>query len=185
MPLLQSFPPEMTFAESERGGDLTYHGPGQLVFYPICKLDGKGFAPNHDVAGFLRKLETLLIQNLSQYGLTGSVHENATGVWLGTKKIASIGIAIRKWVSYHGVALNCVNDLKPFHLISPCGFHPEVMTRLSDWVPLNSQWRSEIEQSLAQLFLDSTFLVEVESLSLEAAFQRCSEIPESIQSISP
>lgn len=145
MPLLIPLPPNVEFAESERGGDLTYHGPGQWVMYPICKLDGKGFGPARDVTGFLRKLESVLLACLKHYSLEGSTHENATGVWIGEKKIASIGIAVRKWVTYHGIAINCVNDLKPFHLISPCGFSPDVMTRLCDQVALEQDWRSRWE----------------------------------------
>jgi lipoate-protein ligase B len=159
---MQPLPPEVAFAESERGGDLTYHGPGQLVIYPICKLDGKGIAPDHDVAAFLRKMEAILIAELNErfapVGAQCEGVENATGVWVrakgeakAEKKIASMGIAVRKWVSYHGLALNCVNELRPFQLISPCGFAPEVMTRVQDWVPLEIRaWRGDLEQSLAR-----------------------------------
>jgi len=158
---LPELPPEIVFAESERGGDLTYHGPGQLVIYPICKLDGQGIAPDHDVAGFIRKMENLLIEELDErLAATGARCEgveNATGVWVrakgearASKKIASIGIAVRKWVTYHGLALNCVNELGPFRLISPCGFSPEVMTRLEDWRPLDLRgWRRDLEMALA------------------------------------
>lgn len=151
MPLPLALPSGVQFAESERGGDLTYHGPGQLVIYPICKLDGQGLTPRHDVAGFLRRYEEKLIQLLEGDGLVACVKENATGVWIGDKKIASIGIAIRKWVTYHGIAINVVNDLAPFFSISPCGFQPEVMTRLKDWVELGDDWRESIELRLAQL----------------------------------
>lgn len=163
MPMMP-LPPEVAFAESERGGDLTYHGPGQLVIYPIVKLDGKGIGPNHDIAGFLRKMESILMMELDErLGSSGARCEgveNATGVWVraageekASKKIASMGIAVRKWVTYHGLALNCVNDLRPFQLISPCGFSPEVMTRLQDWVELDLRtWRGELERSLARRF---------------------------------
>lgn len=152
MPVPVSLPPEISFAESERGGDLTYHGPGQLVVYPIVKLDGSGFGPHHDVAGFLRKLENVLISELTEFGLAVDSRENATGVWVAptkaalstsARKIASIGIAVRKWVTYHGLALNCVNDLKPFHLISPCGYAPDVMTSLAEVLQGNSDWERE------------------------------------------
>jgi lipoyl(octanoyl) transferase len=157
---LPVLPPEVAFSESERGGDLTYHGPGQLVIYPICKLDGKGIAPHHDIGGFLRKMEAELIavlnERLASVGAVCEGVENATGVWVraqgeakASKKIASMGIAVKKWVSYHGLALNCVNDLKQFQMISPCGFSPEVMTRVQDWVPLERPWRADFEQALA------------------------------------
>jgi lipoyl(octanoyl) transferase len=139
MPLPGPLPSGVAFAESERGGDLTYHGPGQLVIYPIFKLDGQGFGPNHDVAGFLRRFEQVFIDvigELSNGSARAESREHATGGWVGERKVASMGIAIRKWVTYHGLAINCVNDLKPFHLISPCGFSPEVMTRLSDLMEL-------------------------------------------------
>jgi lipoyl(octanoyl) transferase len=166
MPMVP-LPPEIAFSESERGGDLTYHGPGQLVIYPICKLDGQGVAANHDVTAFLRWLESVVIAELDgrflKIGARCEGIENATGVWVRAnperktgKKIASIGIAVRKWVTYHGLALNCVNELQPFQLISPCGFAPEVMTRVKDWIELDPRgWRSDFEQSLAKRFLQS------------------------------
>jgi lipoate-protein ligase B len=159
MPTPSKLPPGISFAESERGGDLTYHGPGQLVMYPICKLDGRGFGPDHDVTGFLRKLEGVLLAALSRWGIAGESRADATGVWVGKKKTASIGIAVRKWVSYHGIALNCVNDLEPFHLISPCGYNPDVMTRVTDLNPklrwTRKTWRSEAEEALREAILEA------------------------------
>jgi lipoyl(octanoyl) transferase len=145
MPLPAALPPGIEFAESERGGDLTYHGPGQWVVYPICKLDGKGFGPNHDVTGFLRRLERVVIDLLADRGVKARAEADATGVWIQDRKVASMGIAVRSWVTYHGLALNCVNDLAPFSLISPCGFDAQVMTRLCDWVELGPRWREEWE----------------------------------------
>ena len=130
MPVPALIPAGVSFCESERGGDLTYHGPGQLVIYPIVKLDGQGFGPDHDINAYLRKLEQVFVEDLKDLGLHSVPHESATGVWVANQKIASIGIAIRKWVTYHGVAINVVNDLKPFHLISPCGFSPDVMVNI-------------------------------------------------------
>jgi lipoate-protein ligase B len=170
MPLPMQLPKEVSFAESERGGDLTYHGPGQLVIYPIVKLNGEGFGPNHDVAGFLRKFEQVLMDELAARGLPAESRENATGVWVGNRKIASLGIAIRKWVVYHGMAVNCVNDLKPFHLISPCGFAPEVMTRLADLVSGYdlSKWRRDLETSFARRMSGS--VPSIRSLTHTEAF---------------
>lgn len=152
MPVPVQLPSGVSFAESERGGDLTFHGPGQLVIYPIVKLDGKGFGPNHDIGGFLRKFEQVLIDELASRGIEAASRENAAGVWAGNRKIASMGIAIRKWVTYHGMAINCVNDLKYFQLISPCGFSPEVMTKLSDLLPAydTQNWRKDLESSFAR-----------------------------------
>lgn len=134
-----AFLPEGTeFCESERGGDLTWHGPGQLVMYPICKLNGAtSLTPSRDIGSFLRGQESLLCEVLSRdfSCLTARTRENATGVWVGSdeapRKIASIGVAVRRWVIWHGIAINLTNSLEPFHLISPCGFQPEVMTSLS------------------------------------------------------
>jgi lipoyl(octanoyl) transferase len=144
IPISGSLPKDIEFVEVERGGDLTYHGPGQLVAYPIFKIK--------DVHQYLRNLEKILIDTLKTYKLKGGVKENATGVWIGDKKIASIGVAVRKWVTFHGMALNCVNDLKPFGLISPCGFSPEVMCRMSDRVKLSDSWREDLETNLATRF---------------------------------
>lgn len=154
--------PEGTeFFEIERGGDLTWHGPGQLVIYPIIKLDGTGFGPDHDVTGFLRKIERVLGSVLIEFGLMSEMREKATGVWVGDRKLASIGIAVRKWVTYHGIAINVVNDLAPFRMISPCGFSPEVMSSLVELAPqafaVRSAWRSEMEIRLARKFAGQTW----------------------------
>lgn len=155
MPILSPLPREIEFSESERGGDLTFHGPGQLVCYPVCRLDRPGgFTTNRDVAGFIRHMESVLITYLLKQGLPAEAKAQATGVWIGQKKIASIGIAVKKWVSYHGFALNVINDLEPFQLISPCGFHPDTMTRLGDWIEVDPvHWRTELEQALASEIL--------------------------------
>jgi lipoate-protein ligase B len=159
---LGPLPPGVAFFEAERGGDLTYHGPGQLVVYPIVRLDGAGFGPSRDIAAYLRKLEGVLAEVLATYGVQAGTRQNATGVWVREasgasgayhRKIASIGIAIRKWVAFHGIGLNAVNSLEPFQLISPCGFAPEVMTRLADYSPLGPDWRPELESRLRAGFL--------------------------------
>ncbi len=182
MPLLAPLPSQIAFCESERGGDLTYHGPGQLVIYPICKLDGLGFGPHHDVTGFLRNFEQVLIGVLSKSGLAGESHESATGVWVGARKVASIGVAVRKWVTYHGAAINIVNSLEPFQLISPCGFAPEVMTNLRELVKGASQpegegavgevWRENFELLLMREFqsaLGTSETPRIERLTLDDA----------------
>ena len=177
IPLSAPLPPTIAFAESERGGDLTYHGPGQLVMYPIIKLDGSGFGPNHDIAAFLRKLELLFVEWLRSLGLESQSRENATGVWADGKKVASIGIAIRKWVVWHGLAINVVNDLKPFHLISPCGFSPEVMTTLAELMEARglpferAEWREWCEREIASRFAAklSGVVGSVEQLTLAEA----------------
>lgn len=112
--------------EIERGGDITYHGPGQLIFYPIIKLP----EDEHDLDLYLRKLELITIHILEKWGITAATHKGKTGVWVGEKKIASIGIAVKKWVTFHGVALNVNTDLSYFLKIMPCGFDGSVMTSL-------------------------------------------------------
>jgi lipoate-protein ligase B len=153
MPLAQPLPEGFAYAEVERGGDLTYHGPGQLVLYPIIKLDGQGLAPEHDLGGFLRGFEQIVIEELCDRGLPARAKEKASGVWLGEKKVASMGVAVRNWVTFHGLAINIENDLKPFHLISPCGFSAEIMTRVKDWQANSTEcWREDWEKALALRF---------------------------------
>jgi lipoate-protein ligase B len=112
--------------EVARGGDLTWHGPGQLVGYAICDLERRG----RDLHRFLRDLEAALVATLESYGLGGATVPGRTGVWVGEAKIASIGIAVRRWVSYHGFALNVAPDLGFFDLIHPCGLRGIRMTSL-------------------------------------------------------
>ncbi len=104
-------------AAADRGGQVTYHGPGQLVGYPILDL-----APDRrDVARYLRDLEEVLIRTLDRFGVAASRLEGLTGVWAGGGKIASIGVHLSRWVTTHGFALNVSTDLSRFRLIVPCG----------------------------------------------------------------
>ncbi len=111
----------------ERGGEMTWHGPGQIVGYPVIDLAPRG----RDVHRYLRDLEEVLIRTLGAFGLAGERREGATGVWVGASKVASMGVAVRRWVTYHGFALNCDPDLRFFQLIRPCGFDPDVMTSMT------------------------------------------------------
>lgn len=113
--------------EVARGGDVTWHGPGQLVGYTIIDLTRRG----RDVHRFLRDLEETLIVALATYGLTGERIAERTGVWVEGRKIASIGVAVRRWVSYHGFALNVAPDLTAFDVIHPCGLRDIQMTSLA------------------------------------------------------
>lgn len=110
--------------EIERGGDVTYHGPGQLVGYPIFDLTQH----RRDLHWFLRRLEETLIAALDTLGVAGERREGYTGVWTAGRKIASIGIHVRQWVTWHGFALNVTTDLSAFDLIVPCGIPDVVMT---------------------------------------------------------
>ncbi|HXY18709.1 MAG TPA: lipoyl(octanoyl) transferase LipB [Gemmatimonadales bacterium] len=113
--------------EIERGGDVTYHGPGQLVGYPIFDLA----AHRKDLHWFLRRMEEALFAALARFGITGERREGYTGAWTGGRKIASIGIHVRQWVTWHGFALNVTDDLSAFDLIVPCGIPGVVMTSVA------------------------------------------------------
>ena len=112
----------------ERGGEATYHGPGQLVAYPIVHLT----EARRDLHRFQRDLEEIGIRVCADFGLEAGRVEGKTGVWVGPRKIMSLGIAVRRWVTWHGLALNVSNDLAPFRRFSPCGLDGGVMTSLAD-----------------------------------------------------
>ncbi|HWM84932.1 MAG TPA: lipoyl(octanoyl) transferase LipB [Kofleriaceae bacterium] len=122
-------PGDVEVVEVERGGDVTYHGPGQVVAYPILLLrEGE-----RDLHRFLRNLEEGMIRALARFEIEAGREPGKTGVWIagGARKIASIGIACRKWVTFHGLALNVSTDLGYFARIQPCGFDARVMTSMS------------------------------------------------------
>jgi lipoate-protein ligase B len=113
--------------ESTRGGDVTLHGPGQLVGYPILDLREHG----SDVHRYLRGLEETLIRTLSRWSIRAERVPGLTGVWIGNDKIAAIGVAIKRWVTYHGFALNVDIDLSWFQLIVPCGLSGRGVTSMA------------------------------------------------------
>jgi lipoyl(octanoyl) transferase len=130
--------------EISRGGRATYHGPGQVIAYPILDLsreDRKNLKPR-DLHAYLRILEATIVSSLEAMGIsaqgkpdsieTETAGANATGVWVGSKKIASIGIGVRKWVSFHGLAVNVSRDPLAFRGINPCGFSQNTMISLED-----------------------------------------------------
>jgi lipoyl(octanoyl) transferase len=110
-----------------RGGQVTYHGPGQLIGYPIVKLEGA----ERDVIRYLRQLEQVLIEALAMLGIVAQQRPRLTGVWVGQEKIASIGVGFRRWVSMHGFALNVATDLSFFDAIVPCGIAGCRMTSIA------------------------------------------------------
>lgn len=116
--------------KTDRGGDVTYHGPGQLVGYPILRLRELGL----DLHGYLRALEESVIRTLAEFGLEGT-RRGSAGVWIGEKKVCSIGVAVRKWVTYHGFALNVRPDLTHFSFINPCGLSADRVTSISEILP--------------------------------------------------
>lgn len=155
--------------EVERGGDVTYHGPGQLVGYPIFDLREH----RQDLHWFLRALEDVLISALSHFGVPGERHPGYTGVWTAGRKIASIGIHVRQWVSWHGFALNVLTDLSYFDLIVPCGIPNVTMTslqkELAERAPrdLWGQSLDQVVRGFCEVFGQQAQMVELSAVSRE------------------
>lgn len=113
--------------ETNRGGQATYHGPGQLVGYPVIDLRNRG----KDLHAHLRNIEEALIRGCAAFGVQAGRRTGLTGVWTGPRKIASLGVGVRKWISMHGFAINITcESLPPFHAITPCGIDGVTMTCL-------------------------------------------------------
>lgn len=132
---LPFLPPQgIPVVDIERGGLATYHGPGQLVCYPITRLAPKKESRFGGVVNFIRFLEEAMINMLQEeYKLNAQRSDGNTGVWIeGKRKIASIGIAVSHWISYHGLALNVSTDKNAWRAINPCGFEASVMTSLNE-----------------------------------------------------
>ena len=120
-------PADVPVYRVSRGGQVTYHGPGQLIGYPILKLEGT----DRDVILYLRRLEQAIIAALARFAIAASRRDGLTGVWVGSQKIASIGVGIRRWVTLHGFAVNVTTDLSFFDAIVPCGIEGCHMTSLA------------------------------------------------------
>jgi lipoate-protein ligase B len=119
--------PSMPVFKVERGGDVTYHGPGQLCAYPILYLR----EDERDVHLYLRRLEEAIIRTLTEFAIEAGRRPGLTGVWAGPHKLASLGIAVRRWVTLHGFALNICTELERFSTINPCGLPASVMGSMS------------------------------------------------------
>lgn len=115
--------------EVERGGEATFHGPGQLVAYPILELSEL----RRDLHRYLRDLEQVVIDSMAEIEVAGERRAGLTGVWVAGRKVCSIGVAVRRWVTWHGLALNLNADLSAFAGFRPCGLDPTVMANLSDF----------------------------------------------------
>jgi lipoate-protein ligase B len=133
--------------EVERGGDVTFHGPGQLVGYPIIDLKRH----KQDLHWYLRQVEEALIDALDDLGVEATRHQGLTGVWTAGRKIASIGVHARDWVTWHGFALNVTTDLSYFDLIVPCGIDGVVMTSLERELGTAPPWDT-VERAVADAF---------------------------------
>lgn len=113
--------------KSNRGGDITYHGPGQIVCYPIVSLQQR-----RDLHAYLRDLEDVVIQTLNSYGLVSGRRDGKTGIWIEARKICAIGVAVRSWITYHGFALNISPNMNHFNGIVPCGITDGTVTSLQN-----------------------------------------------------
>ncbi|MFC1621223.1 lipoyl(octanoyl) transferase LipB [Candidatus Omnitrophota bacterium] len=138
---------EIDIIHTDRGGDVTYHGPGQLIAYPIFKLENE----SRDIHRFLEFLEEIGRAFLSQYGILTEKRPGFRGVWTDNKKIGSIGIGVKKWVTYHGLAVNINTDLMPFSFIRSCGIEGVEITSLKNLL------QREIDMDDAKNRLVSTF----------------------------
>jgi lipoate-protein ligase B len=143
--------------EVERGGDVTFHGPGQLVGYPIIDLKRH----RQDLHWYLRKIEEALINSLADYGIPGERNTAYTGVWTRGKKIASIGVHARDWVTWHGFALNVTTDLSYFDLIVPCGIDGVVMTSIARELGLEAISMQDVRDRVTAKFADAFDLTAV------------------------
>ncbi|HBL10254.1 MAG TPA: lipoyl(octanoyl) transferase [Cyanobacteria bacterium UBA11162] len=132
----------------ERGGEVTYHCPGQLVGYPILNLRYY----RQDLHWYLRQLEEVLIQVLGVYGLKGDRIAGMTGVWLEGRKVAAIGIKVKRWIAMHGFSLNVCPDLKGFESIVPCGISDKPVSSLAEFIP--SLTVEQVRQSVAEKFAE-------------------------------
>lgn len=118
----------ITVHETTRGGDITYHGPGQLVCYPILSLQGE----RRDLRAYARNMEEVMIRTLRAFGISAGRKSAYPGVWVGEEKIGAMGIAVRKWVTMHGISLNVCPDLEHFSFIVPCGIADHGVTSMSN-----------------------------------------------------
>jgi lipoate-protein ligase B len=152
----------------ERGGDITYHGPGQLVVYPIVDLRSRGWK----VVEFVGALEEIMVRIAADFGVTAEPDSTNRGVWVGQKKLGSVGIAVRHEVSFHGFALNVNVSIEPFTWIHPCGLEMVQMTTVKDIAGRDIPW--EDVQKSASLHIEDIFHVELEKVGLEFINDRLS-----------
>lgn len=148
----------LTVAEIERGGDVTWHGPGQIVGYPILNLQRH----RPDLHWYLRQLEEVLIRGLGNLGITAERNPGLTGVWTEGRKIASIGIHVRHWVTTHGFALNVLNNLAAFDVIVPCGISGVTMTSVAKEFELQGRAAPSLDNVATTLVLAMGEVFELE-----------------------
>lgn len=141
------------FQQSNRGGDITYHGPGQIVGYPIISLHHR-----RDLHAYLRDLETVIIKTLEHFGLPAARRKGKTGIWIAERKICAMGVAVKSWVTYHGFALNLNPDLSHFEGIVPCGITDGTVTSIAaelDQPPTTTSVKKRLAVEFNALFENS------------------------------
>lgn len=156
--------------QTDRGGDITFHGPGQLVGYPILQLD----PGERDVHRFMRNLEESLIRLLAAFGIEAGRREKLTGVWTDQGKIAAMGVHISRWITRHGFALNVDTDLSFFNLIVPCGLSGKTVTTMKSILG-TSPSLEEVARSYVGIF-GAVFGREMRELSHEALLRQLAEL---------
>ncbi|MDD9880194.1 MAG: lipoyl(octanoyl) transferase LipB [Candidatus Marinimicrobia bacterium] len=148
--LLQSAPDDAKVYNVERGGDITYHGPGQIVGYPILDLHHY----QKSISWYMRTLEQVLIDSLATYGIEAGLKEDLTGVWVGDEKIGAQGVRISRWVTMHGFALNVNTDLNYFGGIIPCGIFEYGVTSMEKILG-SKQDLSDVKYQIIESFTDA------------------------------
>jgi len=139
----------ISIIQTDRGGDITFHGPGQLVGYPILDLNQY----KRSITWYMRELEQLIIDVLKEYDISAERKKGLTGTWVKDKKIAALGVRISKWVTMHGFSLNINPDLKYYQGIIPCGITDYGVTSMSDLLGDDVPGMSEIKETLVQHFI--------------------------------
>ena len=139
--------PDVEVVETPRGGDVTYHGPGQIVGYPILDLT----VSKIDLKKYLAGLEEVMIRSVALFGIKAGRLEGMTGTWVGDRKIGAIGVRVEKWVTSHGFALNANNDLAGFDLIIPCGLRGKGVTSIAREIGHEVDL-DELRRSVAEIF---------------------------------
>ncbi|BCS87973.1 lipoyl(octanoyl) transferase LipB [Pseudodesulfovibrio sediminis] len=161
----------ITVHETSRGGDITYHGPGQLICYPILSLQGD----QRDIRMYARKMEEVMIRTVHAFGIEAERNAHYPGVWVGDSKIGAMGIAVRKWTTMHGIALNVCPDLEHFSFIVPCGIASHGVTSMSRVLgrPIKvDDVRSEMRRHFSDIFQIAMRPVELEQLVEETSLAK-------------
>ena len=147
--LLQNYPENVKLFHIERGGDITFHGPGQIVGYPIMDLHNYKMS----ISWYMRALEEVIIRSLDKFGISADRKDGLTGVWVEDEKIAALGVRISRWVTMHGFALNVNTDLTYYDSIIPCGIFDYGITSM-EHILGGKQNMSKIKSILSAVFLD-------------------------------